>query len=104
MSKLKIIPRKASDITKEKITASGIRNDFFNEDEYPLFYHAYNPQNSFIAVPPEWLKELAEKAKDLSLAKIIEESIQNIQGEKERIIEDLRNQTKARLNAKNKDE
>lgn len=85
--------KKASELVQEKTTASGIRNDFL-EGKYPLFYHSYKPENSFVAVPPEWLKELAVKADEKELVMDLGKAIKTISGEKERIIKKIREQRK----------
>ncbi len=75
--------------SKTKTSASAIKNDF-NRNVFPLYAHVYNVENSFIAVPPSWLKELAEKAKENELATQIDNVMHEAVKEKQRVIEDLR--------------
>lgn len=88
---------KATELADTKTTASGIRNDFL-EGTYPLFYHSYKPENSFIAVPPEWLRELAIRANEKQLGKELDGAIHMIMGEKARIIEKIKEKIKKNKN------
>jgi len=87
--KIKIELRKATELAGTRTTVSSIRQDFEN-NTFPFFYHSYNPNNSFVAVPAEWLKELAENANDFNLANEIENQIQKTKGAKEDIIKRIR--------------
>lgn len=82
--------KKASELSNPKVrtTASGIRTDF-NNRILPYYYHAYNPDNSFIAVPPELLVQLAEKANEQELADNIRTKIDISKSEKTKIIRKL---------------
>ncbi|HUQ85340.1 MAG TPA: hypothetical protein VM077_03360 [Candidatus Limnocylindrales bacterium] len=99
--KLTIELKKATDLTSPKIktTASGIRNDFLN-NTYPLFFHSYNPQNSFIAVPPEWLSELATKAGEKEFAIELDNKIQESYRAKANIIRGLKKSYQERISSK----
>lgn len=76
-------------MVKTKTTASGIRNDF-EHGELPFYYHSYKPENSFVAVPPELLKELATRANEMGLVKKLDEKIETTHAEKAKIINKIK--------------
>ena len=80
---------KASELLKMKTTASGIR-DGFDNGELPLYYHSYKPDNSFVAVPPELLIELAEKANEIGLMKELNAKVKKTFDEKAKIIRQIK--------------
>lgn len=94
--KIKIKLHRATDLIREKTTASGISSNF-EEDIYPMFYHSYRPKKSFVAVPPDWLKDIAERAGELGLATELKEKIETAKQEKNKIIESIKKITKKRL-------
>ncbi len=75
--------------SKTKTSASAIRKDF-NRKVFPLYSHTYNVENSFIAVPPYWLYELAQKAGENEIAIQIEHIMGKAVNEKQRVIKDLK--------------
>lgn len=91
--------KKASDLFSYKTTTSGIESDF-EKGKISMFYHSYNPKKSFIAVPPELLKELAEKANDNGLVMEINKGLKNANKEKQLIIDNLRAQYRMRVSKK----
>lgn len=80
--------RKASELTSST-TTSGIASDFSN-NSFPLFYHTYDPNNSFVAVPPELLKQLAEEAGKIQLSNELDKKIAQVKKAKGLVIENLR--------------
>lgn len=92
----KIKLKKASLLFEAKTTTSGVRSDFEN-GYLPLFFNSYHPEKSFVAVPPEILRSLAYASGEEALARQIDHSIEEINGEKGRIIEQIRRTTKLRL-------
>lgn len=97
LQKIIIKSQKATDLNKSKnrTTASGIKNDFDN-GIFPMFYHTYDTTKSFVAVPPEWLKELATKAGENKFASEIGEKMSEVELEKEKIYNSLKLQAKDR--------
>jgi tRNA G46 methylase TrmB len=91
--------RKASDLFNSKTTTSGIEAGF-EKGEMSMFYHSYNPEKAFIAVPPELLRELADKANDQGLVVEIDNGLKNANNEKQIIIEDLKKQYQMRVSKK----
>lgn len=86
----------ATYLLETKTTTSGIRGEFA-KGRLLLFYHSYNPNNSFLAVPPELLLNLARKAGAVRLANGLERAIEETKGAKEKIIERIREKTRQRL-------
>lgn len=74
----------ASDLLKGRTTVSGVATDLSNH-KLPIFYHSYDPQSSFVAVPPDWLEDLLKKAGEKELKIELNQRIQEIQGKKEEI-------------------
>jgi hypothetical protein len=93
--------RKASDLFSSRTTTSGIGAGF-EKDKYPMFYHSYNPEKAFIAVSPELLRNLAEKANEIGLVVEIDNGLKKAKNEKQMIIENLRAIYKKRFLSTNK--
>lgn len=91
--------KKATILINSKTTASGIANDL-NNKRYPYFYHSYNPDNAFIAVPPDWLARLAEQAGEIEFAEKVKQNIETVKGAKGVIIELIKEKTRKRLEEK----
>lgn len=85
--------------SKSKTSATAIRNHF-NKNVFPLYAHVYNVENSFIAVPPAWLRDLAEKAGEKEIATQIDHVMAEALKEKQRVIEDLQKQYRQKKLAK----
>lgn len=101
LDKIKIRLKKAKLLTTNHVTASGIRDDF-NKNNMPFFYHSYDAQRAFMAVPPSLLRDLATKAGEDKFASEIGEKMTEIEQEKEKIINDLKKQAKAKFGTKKK--
>lgn len=92
----KMTLKKATLLFEAKTTTSGVCSDFEN-GRLPFFFNSYHPEKSFMAVPPEFLKALAQAAGEDSLTQRIDRSIEDISKEKERIIKQIRRKTELRL-------
>lgn len=101
IKELQIKLEKARTLTDNKTTASGIKESF-DKNVLPMFYHTYNPEKSFLAVPPELLMELAEKAGEDRLVTVIGENVAFANTQKQAVIKGLQMQAKAKFGTKKK--